>query len=80
MFGKNGLDCKNTINLSEPDILYYLIITKDYKYVAGCTLTKKKKRRERNFARDYELPNRIYLGPVSLAHDLAFLMANQAKV
>jgi tRNA (guanine10-N2)-methyltransferase len=51
-------------------------MTKDNKFVVGCTLAKKKKRREKNFARTYELPNRIYLGPVSLAHDLAFLMAN----
>ncbi|CAD8213761.1 unnamed protein product [Paramecium octaurelia] len=80
VFGEKGLNCQNTINLTEPDILYYLMITKDQKYIAGYTLSKKKKRREKNFARIYELPNRIYLGPVSLAHDLAFLMANQAQV
>ncbi|CAK69450.1 unnamed protein product (macronuclear) [Paramecium tetraurelia] len=80
VFGEKGFKSQNTINLTDPDILYYVIITKDQKYIAGCTLTKKKKRREKNFARNYELPNRIYLGPVSLAHDLAFLMANQAIV
>ncbi|CAK83702.1 unnamed protein product (macronuclear) [Paramecium tetraurelia] len=80
VFGEKGFNCQNTINLTEPDILYYLMITKDQKYIAGFNLAKKKKRREKNFARIYELPNRIYLGPVSLAHDLAFLMANQAQV
>ncbi|CAD8130647.1 unnamed protein product [Paramecium sonneborni] len=45
-----------------------------------CVISPQKKIREKNFARNYELNNRIYLGPVSLAQDLAFLMANQALV
>lgn len=68
----------NKIDLSNPDITYYILTTKSNQFVMGYSFQKKHKTRVRNFARHYELPNRIYLGPTSLAHDIAFLMANQA--
>lgn len=38
------------------------------------------RRRDKTFVKDFQLTDRVYLGPVTLAHELSFLMANQALV
>jgi tRNA (guanine10-N2)-methyltransferase len=67
------------VNLSNPDILFYIIEVYIHNALSHIYFSASVARTNM-FHSHYTLKQRIYIGPTSTDHQLAFLMANQAQI
>ena len=69
------------VDLNDPEVCFHLLDDSwNNTVIFGRRVSQQRDASGQSFFAKYDLNKRPYLGPTSTDHELAFLMANQAKV